>query len=341
MGAVGTASIVWAGQTGKEDETGNFEYVIVRAVTVSDPLDGPKVVLNAPGVQSISASYYVSPAESDPLALLREKTPARDQAEKTRLRWFVTERYSTKSDAEQDQQKDIDGNNTDDPEEWRDELEVSFYKKNRPVEKATIQTAIPPYRAIGSVGPVVNSAMTVFDPPLEWGQDIMVVRITRRRSDYPGVDWARMTSVNDDFFVIDKPKQGLVLPVQKYQAMMPPVVGSLTYINDKTGKPQPYWKLTFEVHLDFIFGWREDILDRGKHARAAGSDDDNGRGGKYSESEIIAGIPTVRRMRDNTGTPITEPVLLDGKGQPLHPSQQPVYLTYSIIPEMPFGERGL
>jgi hypothetical protein len=340
MAAVGTATIVWAGQTGKEDESGDREYTIIRAVTVSDPLDGPHVVLNAPGVQGISASYYISPAESNPLALLREKTPSRDQAEKTRLRWFVTERYSTKSDSDSDQ-KDESGNSTDNPEEWRDELEVSYYKKNRPVEKAIIQTAIPIFRDVGSVGPVVNSAMNVYDPPLEWGQDIMVVRITRRRSDYPGVSWARMTSVNDDFFVINKPLQGFVLPVNKYEAMMPPVAGSLVYIPDRTGTPQPYWKLTFEVHIDAIFGWREDVLDRGIHARAAHSTDDNGRGGTYSNSDIIAGVPAVRRMKDNTGTPITDPVLLDGKGQPLHPSQQPVYLTYSIIPEMSFGDRGL
>lgn len=341
MGAVGTASIVWAGQTGKEDESGNQEFVIVRAVTVDSVLDGPKVAMSAPGVAQIGSSYFVSSAEQEPLALLREKTPTRDQPEKTRLRWIVTERYSTKSDSDSDQQKDENGNPTNNPEEWRDEIDISYYKKNRPVWGAYLRDAIPGLRAADTFGPIQYSDGTLADPTLEYDQDIQLVRITRRRSFYPGLlDWATITTVNNDDFSIDKPLQGLLIHVTKYQALMPPVAGTLVYIPDPTGRPQPFWKLTFEVHIDKIYGWRELVLDRSVHARAKAGDP-NGRGGIISPSEVLAARPQLRRQVDGAGIPIAAPMMLNGAGQPNSPDDPPTWLTYTVIPEMPFGGRGL
>jgi len=339
MAAVGVAEILWRGQTGKIDETGNREYTVVRAVTVDSAYDGPAVVLFAPGVGIIGQFYQIG-NDVDVAAILREITPARDQEDRTKLRWLVTERYSTKAEEDKDKQKNEDGEPEDDPEKWRDELDISFRQVSRPVEKAINRTDLGKFRPKDQEGPVVNSALAVYDPPLEREQDIMVVRIVRRRKRYPAdVVWARKTTINDDDFTINKPKQGLVLPVKKFQAKMPPVTGSLFYIADKKGKQKPYWKLTFEVHIDDEFGWRQDVLDRGIHARALQGDPD-GRGGTLSMSASLPlGAVLNRRVTDSKGLPITEPVCLDGFGQPLTAGSPFVYLTYSIYPELPFGNR--
>lgn len=64
-------------------------------------------------------------------------------------------------------------------------------------------------------------------------------------------------------------------------------------------------------------GWYVDELDRGLCARAQRGDPD-GSGGTYSQSDVTGpnGV-NVRRLLDHHGNPISEPILLDGKGQPL------------------------
>ena len=49
-----------------------------------------------------------------------------------------------------------------------------------------------------------------------------------------------------------------------------------------------------------------------------------------------AGTPAQRRIMDPNGMPITEPILLNGNGQPLKLGDPPVYVTWSIYPEVDF-----
>lgn len=337
MAAVGTARTIWNGQTGAWKETGEREYTVIREVEVSDPLDGPAVVLGALGVGLLGASYAVG-NDVDLLALLREKTPTR--APNTRLLWIVNERYSNRSDQDQNPQVNDDGDPEKDPEKWHDELDVSFRNIMRPVYKAKNRSPLNA-RPLGTNGPVVNSALAVLDPPLEREQPIMVVRVVRRRKKFPTADAkAYEGAINDDAFNINKPKLGFNLAVGQYQAKMEGITGSLQFLTDQDGKSKPFWKYGYELHIDDEFGWRVDVLDRGFHARACALDP-NGRGGTISPSDLIAGQPQVRRLVDNAGIPITEAVLLDGNGQPLLPGLPAVYLTYSVARELPFAGLGI
>ena len=72
-----------------------------------------------------------------------------------------------------------------------------------------------------------------------------------------------------------------------------------------------------------------------------GLDDPDGRGGMISANDLVNGTAPVRRLLDIDGTPISEPVLLDGKGGVLGDKKDPVYITYAKYLEVPFAPLGL
>ncbi len=78
------------------------------------------------------------------------------------------------------------------------------------------------------------------------------------------------------------------------------------------------WNVVTREVLVRLGGWHIDELDRGLSARAQRGDPD-GSGGSYSNTDLLGpnGV-AVRRLLDPQGNPITDPILLDGKGQPLN-----------------------
>lgn len=77
----------------------------------------------------------------------------------------------------------------------------------------------------------------------------------------------------------------------------------------------PWNRITYELLYD-PGGWYDDELDRGVCARALPGDPD-GNGGMISGGSVITDGPAVRRILDRQGNPVTDPVPLDGRGQPL------------------------
>lgn len=329
--AVVSVTTLWQGQTGRIDESLR-EWTIIRMVEVDNPLDDAPIVCFAPGVGILGQPYSIPGGSTDVGAILREVTP--DRVAGTRLKWVVTERYSTKAEEDKNEQKNEDGEPEDDPEKWRDELDISYRPERRVVDRATNRVALGPFRPINKKGPIINSAGAVLNAYEEdlW---IQVLRIVKRRKKYPAAEvWATESTVNNDDFTISKPKQGLVLDIKKYQAMMPPLAASLFYMPDSKGKSKPYWKCVFEVHIEKKYGWRLQVQDKGVHRRALQNDPD-GRGG-YITGTLQPGQPPLAKIRGPDGTPITEDVLLDGFGQPLGLGKDPVYLEYSVKEEIPY-----
>ncbi len=98
-----------------------------------------------------------------------------------------------------------------------------------------------------------------------------------------------------------------------------------------------FWEIEATIAVDSVFGWRPELLDRGMQARAMVGDPD-GRGGTISSGDIEDGQPELRAITDFDGRPIQQPVLLDGKGQPLKADEQAVYLTYEHPNERAFDD---
>ena len=80
-------------------------------------------------------------------------------------------------------------------------------------------------------------------------------------------------------------------------------------------------------------------LDRGVSARAKPGDPD-GRGGTYSVGDFPEGAPQSRPINGPDGNPITEPVLLDGRGRPLDTLSPgfEVYLRWEKYPTANFND---
>ena len=87
-----------------------------------------------------------------------------------------------------------------------------------------------------------------------------------------------------------------------------------------------------EFELD-PHGWRRQYRDEGLQARARAGDPD-GRGGTISAQQLKNGMPEVRRLFDFSGMPVSEPIRLDGAGQPLEPNQPTVYSSWSDMDEI-------
>lgn len=332
MSVTGDAIPLYGGQTGKVSQDGSEEYVIVYQVNVSDPLDGPFVVCRAPRLPFTGMHYQIG-NDAHPLAFWQDSTPTRSA--ESRLVWYVSARFSTATPENDDSGRDEDGNPTDDPEQRRWDISDEPGLFSVPMEQALNRTDLPG-RAAGTLGPVTNSAGVVLDPPLEMEQSRRIIRITRWERSFPGDLADKFTcAINDKDYTLNKPKLKYRKFCKAFTLKCHGIGGSLTFI-----KNRPWWKITYEFHW-WKQGWRRTTCDRGKHARA-GAGDPNGRGGFISPSELLNGAPQIRRLRDAAGVPIGEDVLLDGRGQPLGPNLQPVYLTWSEPDaEQDFIELGL
>ena len=115
-----------------------------------------------------------------------------------------------------------------------------------------------------------------------------------------------------------------------YKCQIASVSGSIVRKNSKT-----VWRIATEMLVDHEFGFRAEVLDQGVTA-IGGDNYPDGMGGNFAVAGLAAGVPAQRRILDPNGLPISEPILLDGDGQPLALGGDPVYSTWSIYPEIDF-----
>ncbi len=341
--SVTSCELAWSGATGSisgeaKQRKLSREYDAIYRVITNNARDQAQQIMayfaqNGPWI----GFPYVYANDYDGDALLHSISPVRDA--KSAFVWQVTCHYKTLHD-DDDKREDEDGNETDDPLKWRDEIDISFTQLMVPVEKAKYLAGFvgqaAQLRRVGSEGPEVNSAFVPFDPPREKEISIRVVRIVKRKKQWDsGSATAWIGRINERDYTLSKPKYNLRKETwPKHHAKLVSYGGSFHIENDVK-----HWRIEIEIHVNPL-GWNPEILDRGVCARATFGDPD-GRGGTLSSGDLIPGRPEVRRLVDADEVPIDEPVLLDGDGQPLALGQPPVYLTYQELDEMDFAQLKL
>lgn len=272
---------------------------------------------------------------SDTAAKLQSITPTR--AADTWYVWTVALQYSPDA-SNPEENKDEDGNETDDPLEFRRTIALDRVEITKPVERATY---LGGYLAetdvlLGGVGAQIipmNSALVPFVPGLERPASLLqftvtwnVALVAPRQLDAVNLSTLNVAFYNGFSWANVQPRT-CKLNVHR--------------VTWKSLNGVDYW----EESLGFLWDrdtWVQEVCDRGIAARAREGDPD-GRGGYISGGDTHwerEGVPRVRRIVDADDTPITEPVLLDGKGQPLTPDANgalvPVYGKWLTLPEIEF-----
>ncbi len=336
--AVTDVMLRFQGQT-SDTTSKKRSYSSVYRVIVDDPLDGQTVVENAPGIPFYGA-FYIAGNTVDPLAVCKTKRAAR--VEGTRLVWDVEVQYETpdgqdnKDDAKN---RDDDGKPSDNPLDWRDRWEWVGVKYTKPLEKATLaENLIPKVRQMGVVGPPVNAAGTVFDPPAEMDDSRALLRITKFMKTFPSkLASEYRDAVNSDTVRIKKP--ALDIMIEPYTAKLEPISGALQWWVRADGVQVPYCEVHFEIVMRGT--WRFNMLNRGYFRLLfPGAKDANGR--ELSPTDIIDGRVAQEAIRNQDGSFSDVPAMLDFDGQPLpKTSQEPRYIPYIGYPELPFAKLKL
>lgn len=356
--AVTDVELHWNGATGSWTRE-RREYTAVYLVRTNSALDGPQTIidyfytnrLTNPILRVLGDSYAYG-NDNDPWAYCTKIDPQRES--RTAKLWQVVLGFETR--AEEENGRDKNGDPTNNPLEYFTELEISKAQFQRAVEKAYNLTALPG-RPVNTLGPVTNSAGTTFDPPLMRDDSHLVLRITKYMDHFPEAHARQFQDgINSKKWTLWLEFQQFIMVFIRHEAKLQNLGGSfharLVQEGNKAPRLVRYWKNTYEIHQR-DGGWIEEVVDRGLHARAEIGDPD-GRGGLVGfkadgsamdsvefAAAFPAGTPCKRRLKDAWGENIDEPVLLDGKGQPLACGAPPVYIKYRTLKEFPFDALGI
>jgi hypothetical protein len=280
----------------------------------------------------------------DPLKLCKQMSVSRIPG--SAVHWQL---ISTYSDLEPRDGEDEDGNPSDNPIDWRYEISTGTQYYQVPVYKAWNMDVMPLggsgggyKRPVETLGPVHNSAGTVYDPPLTRDIAETVLRISGNALEYvEAVLQYTVGTINQfELHWSDRLTERYGFKVQYFRPCC--VLCSSAGVDYRVDNDIRYWRYTFEFRmrrpadaLNPQDGFLETILDRGLNrlAMAGGPD---GHGGTYSALDFHAGMPDVVAVRDVEDRRIPEMVMLDGHGQPLRGSDtleaEPVYFRWRVHP---------
>jgi hypothetical protein len=186
---------------------------------------------------------------------------------------------------------------------------------------------------IGKTYPISNSARVpiIPSPERDSAKPAYRVRWTRERADFDFSQFINKMNRTEVTLTAANIRHGEVGYFQFYTTFQKQFQPETLRLRDvQISAVLYYGKQWFEHTLEFV----EDIafigeLDRGLTARAEVGDAD-GRGGTYSVGDLPEGSSGTRVINDPDGNPISDPVLLDGRGQPRVGSEakKPVYLLW-------------
>lgn len=329
-----TAKRFWKGESGKleyEPGTGvksNHEEVWLCTSTANDASVVVREFEAAGGTPSLGSLL-----PEDSYSYL--KSMSADRADGTLDAWYVKLSYSPRDNNEREERPDQEGNMTSNALDWRDEIEIGAMQISMPVYKAIYRGGFVgvagALKEVGEEFIPMNSAFVPFDPGLEKDVAVGTYRITKFRDKYDGATiGARRNKVNSDTVNINKPTHNLTDKWLPFTARIVQAGGQF-----QVNGNQKYWRITYEVHIH-PDTWRDQVPDRGLSARALDGDPD-GQGGTFSFDRRKNGQGFVRPLLGFNFEPITEPVLLNGDGQPLADGKPPVYITYQKYTEVPFA----
>lgn len=315
----------WNGATGSHSNS-SPEYTAVYRLFSDDPDDQSQTAIAyvLANIAALGDSYaYANDANAS--ALLDRIDANRELG--TNNVWIATLHYAVPSgdDGTEEGGTDSDGNPTNDPLEFRDEVSIDSVQYTVPMLKAEYLSGfggmVGPKWPPGKIGPVVNSCLMPFDPPPEADDSRQVVTIKRNRLAFDADEHAFENVVNNQN--IGFVYRGVTKVFMKYTAKIRRVGCAMRRVNNIDFLEV---SITIDHKRD---GWRFEFLDQGMYANQC-QNQPNGRGGEIGPGDILEGTPPVRALADPDEQPITQPVLLDGHGQPLDVCNNaaPCYIKY-------------
>lgn len=349
--SVVSVNILHNGWSASEDVGKKTTFTVVYLVEVDDKNDGAMMVMVADdGSTRIprSGDYYEVGNDRDPFAYVKSKSPTPIDDK----HWHVSVTFGPPDSSqpqEGSQKSGLDNNGmpTDDPQKEAADVTIQTVNATRAAERGAyigkvelphggnpldpgvfnaegFRPGKPPVSLLAkgdrlgrikNGAAVTNSVFTPFDPPPEISYN--QIRIT--------------CGINVKFW-----SNKIFRMVNTVNARPINFVGSVANgircapftcrfigVNaaERVKNGEIFSRFELEFLIDPLFGWRQDILDRG-----------------YCESAnktVSQGAPEKNNIVDKQGQQIAEPVLLDGRGNMLDTkTQAATYLRYALYPEI-------
>jgi hypothetical protein len=295
------------------------EYRVRYRCTTNSADDGPqKAIEYAENHIARLGDTYAEGNDARPTAWLRTWEAQREA--NSLEHWILTAVYRDEEVNEDDNRLDDSGQPTDNPTDIRPEVEVQTVQYTRPVEAAKYLSGWDPAKRAhamvndGKLRPICNSALATFDPPPEADDARWTIRVKRNVKSID-CDQVKTNCVNS------------VAVTFQYRGIKKSVAAYCGKLRDFQAQPRHHHQYGDYVEVTLFFDvydlsdgtWRLRILDQGFSARAMEGDPDGHGGVIYNDSRaMVAELCPQRRLIDSEGQPISEPVLLDGDGQPLN-----------------------
>ena len=367
--AVTNVQVLHDGWTSSGDDKGKVEFSVTFVVEVDDRFDGPSVVAGAvnpddPDLRIPSLGDFYNIGNDVDLNAFCKKISPRPVGG---MIWHVNVSYGPDSDTDEKGDNEPRDENDQPVQNWEDEAATIGFQlirtsraawqgvyKGQLIKKRNQFAAFhqitwpegPPFQPFANpmLDPthfglengvaITNSANAVFDPPVEKDYMQIGVTVTRNHRVFPFEHIINyVNSVNS---------AQLVVYHRNATVTVEPGVGKMMSITGdwRLSNGFPFWRVSYEFHLDHFFGWQSDILDRGLH-RSNDVDED---GNSNSEASFKKNAAPVDAIKDLQGHPITEPVKLNGQGQPLKQGilhHEAVFLRYMLYPELDWAALDL
>lgn len=320
----------WAGSMNVRDNSDRFT---VRFVAKTDnPDDGPDVIRSYITSTGTYLNYSAVGNETNAAPLV-QIDPTRQSGFSTV--WYVDLTYEFAVETED--LKDNEGKNTNDPTQARLEISISFVRESDLMNRAQyIRTSIedvanevlidsgtdPDGWVRNKPKKVTDSANVPYNPKIRSDRYLMAIRIRERFRTW-NTEWELLPdAVNDrqfDIRITDWDGQ-----IHDYGTFAP-VTLKCTQLNsreflwnfpvDPQGRKRTYIDRVVEV-VHKPEGWWTDLLDAGKNRRKS-ENDPKGNGEVIPIADLKDGMAGTGDITDESGKKVTDPVPLDGNGQPI------------------------
>jgi len=316
-----------------QNSPGLRRYRVTYRVDLPVSNSGPNAAIAALGLQMFTSTYSYGIDIPDPLAVLIDiAVPRRAGGDKLLDKWLVDCIF------EWDQSQR--------PEPGVATVEPFYLTESEPIVRAEYLGAFEDNQGVlsplptgsqsfdvGKPYPISNSARVpiIPSPERDAAKPAYRVRWTRERADFDFTQFINRMNQTQVTLTAANIRHGVVGQVQPYITFQKQFAAETIRLRDVQVSPVIYYgKQWFEHTLEFIEDKAFiDELDRGVTARAEPGEPD-GRGGTYSGGDFPDGASGTREITDPDGNPVSDPVLLDGRGQPRVGSEakKPVYLRW-------------
>lgn len=323
---------------------GRRTYTVTYKIETTSEILGPDSVRQLLG-KTVGVDYYSYGLDVDFQAkLVRISVPRRAANDKMRSTWLV------ECDYEFDQ--------TQRPEFQGVKVEPFFLAESEPIPRAkhvgvfrdisgdlqqlAIEGGQETY-TIGKFYPIGNSAGVPILPAPERDKSIPAFRVTWHTTNGSFSYKPYINTFNQTAFALTGLSVNVLSQTQiDYRSRFARTFASKTLRLRDVQMPivQFYGYDWYQVTLEFVEESQIIYeLDRGFSARARAGDSD-GKGGTYSEGDFPEGAVGQRDILDPEGNPISNPVLLNGRGSPLDSSlaREPRYLGWERYPVSEFAD---